>query len=63
MTAPLRASDPIVVNVALGERSYEIIPKTLISNILISLKGLQKECKNNGHGFSGQNYLNPFCIF
>ncbi|HYJ43939.1 MAG TPA: 3-dehydroquinate synthase, partial [Xanthobacteraceae bacterium] len=24
MTAPLRASDPIVVNVALGERSYDI---------------------------------------
>ena len=25
MTAPLRASDPIVVNVALGERSYYIL--------------------------------------
>ena len=25
MTAPLRASDPIVVNVALGERSYDIL--------------------------------------
>src|SRR5947208_9151241 len=25
MTAPLRASDPIVVNVALGERSYDIV--------------------------------------
>jgi 3-dehydroquinate synthase len=25
MTAPLRASHPTVVNVALGERSYEII--------------------------------------
>ena len=25
MTAPLRASDPTLVNVALGERSYDII--------------------------------------
>ena len=25
MTAPLRASDPIVVDVALGERSYDIV--------------------------------------
>ena len=25
MTAPLRASDPIIVNVALGERSYDIV--------------------------------------
>ena len=25
MTAPLRAGDPIVVNVALGERSYDIV--------------------------------------
>ena len=25
MTVPLRASDPIIVNVALGERSYDIL--------------------------------------
>ena len=25
MTAPLRASDPIIVDVALGERSYDIV--------------------------------------
>ena len=25
MTAPLRARDPIIVNVALGERSYDVV--------------------------------------
>ena len=42
MTAPLRSSEPIVVQVALGERAYEIvIGRGLLANLGIGIKAIR----------------------
>ena len=41
MTAPLRAGDPIIVNVALGERSYDIV---IGRGLLASLGQASRRC-------------------
>src|SRR6476646_330660 len=46
MTAPLRASDPIIVNVALGDRSYDIaIGRGLLASLGERIARLRPGCK------------------
>ena len=64
MTAPLRASDPTLVNVALGERSYDIIigrgQLALLGQRLVAPSGGDRErsgrlwhCHHHRHGAAG----------
>ena len=46
MTAPLRASDPITVNVALGDRAYDIaIGRGLLATLGERIAKLRPGCK------------------